>query len=356
MTAELARPITTRGPGSGATSVTPAGPRMPWPHGRGDDGHLHHGPAGLAAGLSDDVRTVLGREPIDFATFAHRERATWLPDPTRTTENPETRNTMKIALIGATGRTGAHVLTTALDHGHDLTVLVRDPAKLPAEARDRVRVVVGDATDPGPLADLIDGADTVVSALGPTGREGGLHTRTARALVDQMTARGPRRFVGVSAAGIDVPGDRKARRDKLISWLLRTIGGETAKDKPAEYAIWAASGLDWTPGAATPPDRRTGLHPPVGARPAPLHPLDLHHPGGARRILDRGRRTPPLPLLGALRRHRQSPVGERPTDHTADDMVSDPETVMAHRDRWGTEVPARDWTQPAARQEPTPAA
>lgn len=29
---------------------------------------------GLAAGLTDDVRTVLGREPVDFATFAHRER------------------------------------------------------------------------------------------------------------------------------------------------------------------------------------------------------------------------------------------------------------------------------------------
>jgi putative NADH-flavin reductase len=153
---------------------------------------------------------------------------------------------MKIALIGATGRTGAHVLTTALDHGHDVTVLVRDPAKLPAEVRDRVRVVVGDATDPGHLADLIDGADAVVSALGPSGKEGSLHARTAQALVDLMTTRGPRRFVGVSAAGIDVPGDRKATRDKVISWLLSTIGGKTAKDKPAEYAIWAASGLDWT--------------------------------------------------------------------------------------------------------------
>lgn len=34
---------------------------------------------GLAAGISDDVRTVLGREPTDFAEFALRERATWIP-------------------------------------------------------------------------------------------------------------------------------------------------------------------------------------------------------------------------------------------------------------------------------------
>jgi hypothetical protein len=36
---------------------------------------------GFADGLTDDVLTVLGRDPIDFATFAHRERDAWLRDP-----------------------------------------------------------------------------------------------------------------------------------------------------------------------------------------------------------------------------------------------------------------------------------
>jgi uncharacterized protein YbjT (DUF2867 family) len=36
---------------------------------------------GLAAALTDDVRTVLGREPLDFAEFAHRERDAWIPAP-----------------------------------------------------------------------------------------------------------------------------------------------------------------------------------------------------------------------------------------------------------------------------------
>lgn len=33
---------------------------------------------GMAAGLTQDVTTVLGRKPIDFPEFAHRERAVWL--------------------------------------------------------------------------------------------------------------------------------------------------------------------------------------------------------------------------------------------------------------------------------------
>lgn len=34
---------------------------------------------GLAAELTDDVRTVLGRRPITFAEFARHERAAWIP-------------------------------------------------------------------------------------------------------------------------------------------------------------------------------------------------------------------------------------------------------------------------------------
>lgn len=153
---------------------------------------------------------------------------------------------MKIALIGATGRTGAHALAAALERGHEVTALVRDPAKLAAADRDRVTVVVGDSTDPAALTELLAGADAVVSALGPTGKQPDLHTRTARALVSIMSEHGPRRFVGVSGAGIDVPGDQKAPKDKVISWLIRTLGGAVVKDKPAEYRVWAASGLDWT--------------------------------------------------------------------------------------------------------------
>lgn len=41
---------------------------------------------GLAANLTDDVHSVLGRTPVDFATFAHRERDAWIPTPHPTTD------------------------------------------------------------------------------------------------------------------------------------------------------------------------------------------------------------------------------------------------------------------------------
>ncbi|GAA2357583.1 hypothetical protein Cme02nite_51310 [Catellatospora methionotrophica] len=152
---------------------------------------------------------------------------------------------MKIALIGATGRTGRHLLTTLVERGHTVTALARDSNRVPAGV-PALTVVTGEATDADALRQLTAGADAVVSALGPTGKQPDLHTCTARALVQIMAEQGPQRFVGISGAGVNAPGDRKSGRDKMISFLINTLGGAVVEDKPAELAVWAASDLDWT--------------------------------------------------------------------------------------------------------------
>jgi putative NADH-flavin reductase len=124
-------------------------------------------------------------------------------------------------------------------------VLVRDPTGL-EDLSGRVDVVTGDSRTRADLDRLVADADAVVSALGPTAKEGSLHTETATVLVEAMRAAEMTRFVGVSGAGIDVPGDQKSWSAKLISRAIQTLGGEVVKDKPAEYAVYAASDLNWT--------------------------------------------------------------------------------------------------------------
>ncbi|GEP39194.1 hypothetical protein NPS01_28570 [Nocardioides psychrotolerans] len=77
-------------------------------------------------------------------------------------------------------------------------------------------------------------------------KEGSLHTDTATVRVEAMGAAGVTRSVGVSGAGMDVPGDQKSLSVRLISRAIQTQGGEVVKDKPAEHAVYAASDLDWT--------------------------------------------------------------------------------------------------------------
>ena len=55
----------------------------------------------------------------------------------------------KLFLIGATGFLGGHVLAQALNFGHEIGVLVRDPAKLPPELAKHPSLIVhlGDVLD-----------------------------------------------------------------------------------------------------------------------------------------------------------------------------------------------------------------
>ncbi|BAV07881.1 hypothetical protein SAMN05421788_103226 [Filimonas lacunae] len=73
---------------------------------------------------------------------------------------------MKIALIGATGFVGAHLLEEALQRGHEVTAIVRDPAKL-TQPNDKLTVVQGNIKNVAELAKLVSGADVVVSAFNP---------------------------------------------------------------------------------------------------------------------------------------------------------------------------------------------
>src|SRR5215211_7200117 len=71
---------------------------------------------------------------------------------------------MKVALTGATGFIGSHVLTDLYKHGHDVTALVRDD--------DQAEIVAARGATPA-VVDLYD-RPTVVSVLGDA--DGAVHT------------------------------------------------------------------------------------------------------------------------------------------------------------------------------------
>ncbi len=72
---------------------------------------------------------------------------------------------MKLALIGASGFVGAAVLQEALNRGHQLTGIVRQPEKLPQHPA--LSAVAGDAYDADALAQTLAGHDAVIHAFNP---------------------------------------------------------------------------------------------------------------------------------------------------------------------------------------------
>lgn len=148
---------------------------------------------------------------------------------------------MNLAILGGTGKTGAHLVRQALAAGHSVRVLARDPKKLQA-THDRMTVVTGDAASPSDVRRLVEGVDAVVSALGPSKGQEDICSRATKAVLDS----GARRYVVTSGAGIDVPGDQKDFAGKVVSRLVRLVSPSVFADKVKEFSLLQASNCDWT--------------------------------------------------------------------------------------------------------------
>jgi putative NADH-flavin reductase len=153
---------------------------------------------------------------------------------------------MKLAIFGATGRIGGHLLNWAIDAGHDVHVLARNPEALPP--RDGLTVAGGDVLDPAAVVAVISGADAVLSAVGPrildNFRKTELLAPAAANIIDGMHKTGACRLIAVSAAAAFVTEDP----DK--SWIVKQIQSRifarVFADVRQMERVVRDSDLDWT--------------------------------------------------------------------------------------------------------------
>lgn len=72
---------------------------------------------------------------------------------------------MKIAVLGATGQTGMNVVSQALDKGHSVKAIVRNPAKMTINHAN-LEVVEGNIFSAESLQEHFTDVDAVISTLG----------------------------------------------------------------------------------------------------------------------------------------------------------------------------------------------
>lgn len=156
---------------------------------------------------------------------------------------------MKLTVFGATGRIGGHVVRQALDLGHEVTAVVRDPARLAVGAHESLTVaVVPVLTDAHALEPAVDGADAVLSGIGPTSRrDAGVTTVATRAVLGAMAATGVRRIVVVSAMPVGPAPDGESLLGRWIAYpLISRVLRPVYDDLATVEADLRASGTDWT--------------------------------------------------------------------------------------------------------------
>lgn len=161
---------------------------------------------------------------------------------------------MKIAIFGATGKTGGHAMRLALEAGHHVRVLARDPAKLTTK-HDRLEVVQGDATKVEDCARVIEGCDAVIAALGPPG----LGTTTlrqdaAKAVTAAMKDKGAKKLVWLSAFGVGENMAQARRTSFLATLFMKLVLARTYVDADAAEHVLRGSDLDYV--ICRPPELR----------------------------------------------------------------------------------------------------
>ena len=110
---------------------------------------------------------------------------------------------MKIALIGATGFVGSHVLTELVSRGHAVTAISRNPEKLVSDNK-LVTSKKGDVFNEEEFAKLVEGHDAVISAYNPGWTNPDIYNEFlagAQAIQSAVKKSGVKRILIVGGAG-----------------------------------------------------------------------------------------------------------------------------------------------------------
>ncbi len=153
-------------------------------------------------------------------------------------------NAMNILIIGATGGTGRELVQQALDQGHHVTALARDPEKMRIK-HERLTVVKGNVLDYLSIESAVKGKDAVLSALGhkqwfiPTS----ILSEGTRNIIRAMEKQGVKRFVCETSLGV---GDSWGRLGLYYTlFVIPFIVFFYFRDKKRQEDFIKESALDW---------------------------------------------------------------------------------------------------------------
>ncbi|HUQ55525.1 NAD(P)-dependent oxidoreductase [Lentzea sp.] len=169
---------------------------------------------------------------------------------------------MNLIVLAASGRTGLALTRQALERGHAVTAIARDPGRIDLD-HENLRKVAGDVSDPASIAAVVGHDSIVLSGLG---------TEVAGVLFDgakAVIAAEPERVIWLGAYGTGPSAEAAGEGAAVLGKFL----GDRLPDKvAADNAVLAAGGTVFHAGVLSDepesPTRRT-----VGLDEAP--PFDL---------------------------------------------------------------------------------
>jgi putative NADH-flavin reductase len=155
---------------------------------------------------------------------------------------------MKLTIFGATGEAGRQLIQQALAEGNEVVVFARNPSKLTIR-HEYLTIVQGELHDHVNIERAVNGADAVISLLGPRPEEDAKNkplTQGTQNIVMAMNKLGVRRLIVVSTPSASAPNDLLDLKLKLLVSMIKTAMRPVYEEIVNVAQIVRDSDLDWT--------------------------------------------------------------------------------------------------------------
>jgi len=158
---------------------------------------------------------------------------------------------MKLFIAGANGGIGRQAVEQALQAGHQVTALVRDPAKL-ALTHPNLLIVKGDVLQPDTFAHQLQDQQAVISALGVSGsslfgdKPTTLYSQGNANLLKAMEQYDVKRIFCISASALEVSPVNPWYARLAAKYVIQKLLKHMYADLRRMENIIKASGTEWT--------------------------------------------------------------------------------------------------------------
>ena len=151
---------------------------------------------------------------------------------------------MKVLILGPAGRTGQHLVKQALEQGHEVRVIAREPAKMNFKNQN-LEIIAGDVLENSVLEKSMNGIEVVLSALGRGNslKSGNLISSVMTLLIPAMQKNNVSRIIFLSAFGV---GESFRQASWLQKIAFRFPFKDIYEDKLKGETLLKQSNLNWT--------------------------------------------------------------------------------------------------------------
>ncbi|WP_114569830.1 NAD(P)-dependent oxidoreductase [Exiguobacterium flavidum] len=145
---------------------------------------------------------------------------------------------MKIGIIGATGKAGSYIEDEAVERGHQVAAIVRNPSKV---KDDRVYIVERDLFDL--TEDDIEPFDVIVDAFNAAPGDEIAHVESIRLLISLLSRHPSKRLIVVGGAGTLMSGSKRLMDTPEFPEAYLPVSRQMAR---AFDELQATDVLNWT--------------------------------------------------------------------------------------------------------------